>query len=88
MFVGICTSWLKIGRPGESAAFNPGMKHALHRVLVNSAAPPLEIVLLSFRRPFPHLAGKMMGDKRATVAEKRFNRPLKRVLVANAGLLN
>lgn len=33
-------------------------------------------------------AGKMMGDKRATVAEKRFNRPLKRVLVANAGLIN
>lgn len=32
-------------------------------------------------------AGKMMGDKRATVAEKRFNRPLKRVLVGNAGLL-
>jgi hypothetical protein len=32
-------------------------------------------------------AGKMMGDKRATVAEKRFNRPLKRVLVADAGVL-
>jgi hypothetical protein len=32
--------------------------------------------------------GKMMGDKRATVAEKRFRRPLKRVLVANAGLMN
>jgi hypothetical protein len=29
-----------------------------------------------------------MGDKRATVAEKRFNRPLKRVLVADAGLVN
>jgi hypothetical protein len=28
-----------------------------------------------------------MGDKRATVAEKRFNRPLKRVLVADAGLV-
>lgn len=33
-------------------------------------------------------AGKAMGDKRATVAEKRFNRPLKRVLVGNAGVLN
>lgn len=32
-------------------------------------------------------AGKALGDKRATVAEKRFNRPLKRVLVANAGVL-
>lgn len=32
-------------------------------------------------------AGKMLGDKRATVAEKRFNRPLKRVLVASAGVL-
>jgi hypothetical protein len=29
-----------------------------------------------------------MGDKRATVAEKRFNRPLKRVLVADAGIVN
>jgi hypothetical protein len=32
-------------------------------------------------------AGKAMGDKRATMAEKRFNRPLKRVLIANAGLV-
>lgn len=33
-------------------------------------------------------AGKMIGDKRATMAEKRFNRPLKRVLVGNAGVMN
>jgi hypothetical protein len=33
-------------------------------------------------------AGKMIGDKRATMAETRFNRPLKRVLVARAGVLN
>lgn len=32
-------------------------------------------------------AGKMMGDKRATMAEKRFNRPLKRVMVAASGQL-
>ncbi|WIA33093.1 hypothetical protein OEZ86_006247 [Tetradesmus obliquus] len=32
-------------------------------------------------------AGKALGDKRATVAEKRFNRPLKRVMVADAGVL-
>lgn len=29
-----------------------------------------------------------MGDKRATVAEARFNRPLKRVMVANSGYVN
>lgn len=40
-----------------------------------------------YDRPF-FAAGKAMGDKRATVAEARFNRPLKRVLVANAGLVN
>ncbi len=32
-------------------------------------------------------AGKALGDKRATMAEKRFNRPLKRVLVAAGGVL-
>jgi peptidyl-prolyl cis-trans isomerase B (cyclophilin B) len=31
--------------------------------------------------------GKAIGDKRATVAEKGFNRPLKRAIVASAGLL-
>eukprot|EP00879_Flechtneria_rotunda_P028958 GHRR01031200.1.p1 GENE.GHRR01031200.1~~GHRR01031200.1.p1 ORF type:complete len:201 (+),score=53.25 GHRR01031200.1:240-842(+) len=31
--------------------------------------------------------GKFLGDKRTIVAEKRFNRPLKRVLVASAGVL-
>ena len=38
-----------------------------------------------YNKPFFE-AGKAMGDKRAIVAEKGFNRPLKRVLVANAGL--
>ena len=32
-------------------------------------------------------AGKAMGDKRATVAEKGFNRPLKRVIVSASGVL-
>jgi peptidyl-prolyl cis-trans isomerase B (cyclophilin B) len=31
-------------------------------------------------------AGKALGDKRATMAEKRFNRPLKRMLVAAGGV--
>jgi hypothetical protein len=32
-------------------------------------------------------AGKAMGDKRAIVAEKGFNRPFKRVIIAKSGLL-
>jgi peptidyl-prolyl cis-trans isomerase B (cyclophilin B) len=39
-----------------------------------------------FDKPFFEF-GKMIGDKRAVVAEKGFNRPLKRVLIGNAGAL-
>lgn len=39
-----------------------------------------------YNKPFFEV-GKAIGDKRATVAEKGFNRPLKRVLVASAGVL-
>jgi hypothetical protein len=31
-------------------------------------------------------AGKAIGDKRAIVAEKGFNRPFKRAIVSGAGL--
>ena len=33
-----------------------------------------------------HRAGKAMGDKRAVVAEKGFNRPFKRVIISKTGL--
>lgn len=39
-----------------------------------------------FDKPFFE-AGKAIGDKRATVAEKGFNRPFKRAIVSAAGLL-
>lgn len=39
-----------------------------------------------FDKPFFE-TGKLIGDKRATVAEKGFNRPLKRVLVSAGGML-
>jgi hypothetical protein len=32
--------------------------------------------------------GGAIGDKRAVVAESRYNRPLKRVMVARAGLVS
>ncbi|KIY95020.1 hypothetical protein MNEG_12941 [Monoraphidium neglectum] len=39
-----------------------------------------------FDKPFFE-AGKAIGDKRATVAEKGFNRPLKRAIVSSAGIV-
>lgn len=54
--------------------------HQLLATETNSVCLPVVCPLRS--------AGKMIGDKRATVAEKRFNRPLKRVLVGNAGVMN
>lgn len=39
-----------------------------------------------YNKPFFE-AGKLIGDKRATVAEKGFNRPLRRALVAAGGEL-
>jgi len=42
--------------------------------------------LLRYDGPFFE-AGKAMGDKRATVAEKGFNRPLKRVIVTASGVI-
>ena len=53
-----------------------------------------QIALLPFSKPRTEWydgpffeAGKAMGDKRAIVAEKGFNRPFKRVIVSKSGVL-
>eukprot|EP00955_Chlamydomonas_euryale_P095248 364925-Chlamydomonas_euryale.AAC.6 len=52
------------------------------RAPLPTASPPALLPCTCVRR-----AGKAMGDKRATVAEKGFNRPFKRVVIKKAGLL-
>ncbi|KAJ9513678.1 hypothetical protein QJQ45_015435 [Haematococcus lacustris] len=88
---------LPFARPRDSYFDGPFFAVSAARLILATLRQPPAWLLAALCRPVPLSssscwccgvqAAKAMGDKRATTAEKGFNRPLKRVIVSGGGLI-